>query len=152
MSGLDFVSVQDSIEAHVKATFPNYDVYDNDVMNDDAIIKMGNKVKPYIVLRWGGLRNSNTGGSFAGVRHDEYYSTVDVAVVAPTSRQSRLSLNVILDSLIGWKPTSSTPLAPEGGMDTLGIPDYDGKPCVYLSSHRLRYAINGENVAAHITP
>jgi hypothetical protein len=152
MSGLDVVIVQDDIESYVKEQFPNYVVYDSDVFDDDAILKQGNKVKPYIVLRWGGLRNSNTGGGFGGVRHDEYYSTVDVAVIAPTSKQSRQALNIIVDKLVGWKAAGSNRLSPEGGMDILGLADNNGKPTSYMASARLRYAINAENVAAYITP
>tara|TARA_R110000782_G_scaffold94088_3_gene177769 strand:+ start:1988 stop:2446 length:459 start_codon:yes stop_codon:yes gene_type:complete len=152
MSGLDVVSVQDSIEAYVKEQFSNYAVYDSDVFDDNAVIKVANKIKPYIVLRWGGLRNSNTGGGFGGVRHDEYYSTVDVAVVSPTSKQSRIALNIIVDKLVGWKPAGSNHMKSEGGMDIIGIAIYDAKPTAYLASSRLRYAINATDVAAYITP
>lgn len=152
MAGLNIITTQDSIEAYVKAEFTGYEVYDNDVVDDDFIIKLGNKVKPYIVLNWGGLNESPTNGSFLGARHDEYYSTVDVSVVAPNSRQARNALIVILDRLIGWTPQDSTPLTVSGGMDVIGIPDYNGKPNVYLASQRLRYNINTTDVGAPIQP
>lgn len=152
MSGLNVVATQDSIEAYVKQEFSGYEVYDGDVVDDDFIIKLGGKVKPYIVLRWGGLRNSPGNGSFVGVRYDEYYSTVDVSVIAPNSRQARQSINVIIDKLIGWSPVDSTPLTLEGGMDVFGIPDYNGKPNVYLASQRLRYNVNTTNIGASIVP
>jgi hypothetical protein len=151
MSGLNFIAIQESIEDYVKSEFPGYEVFDNDVASDDYIIKLGGKVKPYIVLRWGGLRNSMTNGSFAGARHDEYYSTVDVAVVAQNSRQSRIALNVIIDKLIGWKPQDSTPMSLEGGMDVIGVPDYDGKPNVYVASQRLKYNVNTTDIGTPIT-
>lgn len=152
MSGLNYITTQDSIEAYVKQEFPGYDVYDNDVIDDDFIVKIGNKVKPYIVLNWGGLNGSATGGSFAGARYDEYYSTVDVCVVAPTSKQSRVGLNVIVDKLIGWAPIDSTPLTVSGGMDVIGIPDYDGKPVVYFATQRMRYNINTTSIGTAIVP
>lgn len=152
MSGLNLITTQDNISAYIKQEFPGYEVYDNDVVDDDFIIKLGGKVKPYIVLQWGGLRNSGTGGSFAGARYDEYYSTVDVAVIAQNSRQARMSLNVIIDKLIGWKPLDSTPMSIEGGMDILGIPNYDGRPNIYLASQRLKYNINTTSIGTAITP
>lgn len=152
MSGLNYITTQDSIEAYVRQEFSGYEVYDNDVIDDDFIIKTGNKVKPYIVLNWGGLNGSGTGGSFAGARHDEYYSTVDVSVVAPTSKQSRVALNIIIDKLIGWTPLDSTPLTISGGSDVIGIPDYDGKPVVYFATQRLRYNINTTSIGSPITP
>lgn len=152
MSGLNIITTQDSIEAYVKAEFPGYEVFDNDVVDDDYIIKLGGKVKPYIVLNWGGINSSPTNGSFMGSRYDEYYSTVDVSVVAPNSRQARNALVVILDRLVGWKPLDSTPLSMSGGMDVIGIPDYDGKPNVYLASQRLRYNVNTTSIGTPIVP
>ena len=152
MSGLNYTTTQDSIEAYIAQEFPGYDVYDNDVIDDDAIIKMGNKVKPYIVLNWGGLNPSAGGSSFAGARHDEYYSTVDVCVVAPTSKQSRVALNIILDKLIGWTPTDSTPLSVSSAMDVIGVPDYDGKPVVYFATQRLKYNLNTTSIGTPIVP
>lgn len=152
MSGLNVFSVQEIISAYIQQEFSNYVVYDDVVLDDEFVIKIGNKVKPYIVLRWGGLRPSPTGASFMGPRNDEYYSTVDISVVAPTPNQSRRALNIIVDKMVGYKPTGGSPMSVEGGMDTIGIPDYDGRPHVYLSSTRFRYAINGENVGAYITP
>lgn len=152
MSGLNFIEVQDSISAHIKETFPGYDVYDDVIVDDSFIIKIGNKVKPYIVLNWGGLNPTATNGSFVGVRNDEYYSTVDVVIVAGTPRQARLSSNVIIDSLIGWKPATSTPLAPSSGTDVFAIEDSNGSPFVYVATTRLQYAINAYNVGAYIEP
>lgn len=152
MSGLDLMVVQDSISAYIKSEFSMYEVYDDIILDNDFVIKQANKIKPYIVIQYGGLRNSNKGSSFVGVRYDEYYSTVDVAVVAPTPNQSRRALNIILDSLIGWKPTSSTSMQMEGGMSILGVGNNGGKPRVYVASSRMRYTVNGEDVGAHITP
>lgn len=151
MSGLDLSVSQDAIEAYIAAEFPNYAIYDSDVIDDEFIIKQGNKVKPYIVLRWGGIF-PGAGKSFIGARYDEYTSTVDVEVIAPTAKQARRALNIILDRLVGYKPTGSSPMTISGGVDILGLTDYDGKPNVYLASTRFEYAINSENVGAYITP
>ena len=152
MSGLNVITVQDNIEAYINAQFPNYVVYDTDVPDDDSIIKVGNKIKPYIVLQWGALNSAPNAGSFIGARFDEYYSTVDVAIVAPTARQARVSLNIIVDRLIGWKPTGSSHLSSDGGMGIVPIVNRNGKPNIYIASSRLKYAINADNVGSYITP
>jgi len=152
MSGLNFIAVQDTIAAHIRAEFPGYEVYDDVVVDDDFIIKIGNKVKPYIVLNWGGLQRAGGSGSFAGARFDEYYSTVDVVVVAPTPRQARLSSNIIVDRLIGWKPAGSSPMSPSSGTDLLAIENSNGSPYIYVASTRLQYAVNAESVGEYITP
>jgi len=152
MSGLDFIAIQDSITAYVRQEFSGYEVYEDYVMDDESILKESNKVKPYIVLSWDGLRNSGTGTSFVSSRFDEYYSVVDVSVIAPTARQARISSNVIIDKLIGWKPTGSTPMAPEGSTGIWAVENNNGKPHLYVASARLRFNVNSENVGSYITP
>lgn len=152
MSGLNLVYVQDLIAAYVRQEFPNYEVYEDDVIDDDAVIKMSNQVKPYIVLKWGGLLRSTANTSFAGVRFDEYNSSVDVMTVAPNGKKARLSLNIILDKLTGWKPTGGGALTPFGGSALYVINNNLGAPSAYVASSRLTFTINGEDVGAYITP
>lgn len=152
MSGLNFIAIQDNIAAHIRAEFPGYTVYDDVVLDDDFIIKLGNKAKPYIVLNWGGLNSNAFSGSFGGARHDEYYSTVDIVIVAPTPRQARLSSNIIIDRLIGWKPAGSSPMVTSSGTDVFAVENSNGSPFVYAASTRMQYAINAENVGEYIQP
>lgn len=152
MAGLNLVVVQDIITAYIRQEFPNYTVYEDDVLSDEMLLRIGNKVKPYIVLRWGGLGRNTAGASFAGVRYDEYISSVDVCVIAPTGSQSRRSLNVILDKLIGWKPTGGGAMTPFGGDGLYVVDDRNGVPHVYVATGRLEFAVNSEDVGAHITP
>lgn len=150
MSGLNLIPVQDSIFDYVSEQFPNYEVIEDMILDDVAVLKNGNKVKPYIVLRWGGLwRNGST--SFAGVRSDEYVSTVDVAVVAPTPKQCRRGLNAVMDVLVGWTPTASTPMTPEGANTLIDVPDNQGRPAVFIASARLTYGVNTTAIGEHIT-
>jgi hypothetical protein len=150
MSGLDVFTTQESISAYVRQQFPNYVVYDDIILDDEFIIKQGNKVKPYIVLQYGGLNDSGTAGSFAGVRHDEYYSTVDLCVIAPTPNQARRGLNALQNVLLGWTPTDSTPMRITSGMDILGIPNSSNLVTVYLASVRMAYNVNTTDIGAYI--
>lgn len=152
MSGLNLFAVQEIIEAHIKSEFPGYAVYQDDVLDDEAILKVENKAKPYIILSWGGLDRNLAATSFAGVRHDEYTSSVDIIVAAPTGKQCRMSLNVILDRLIGWKPTGGGAMTPFGGVATSVVNNSAGRPHVYLASARLEFAMNSENVGEYIQP
>jgi hypothetical protein len=152
MAGLDLIAIQDNITAYVAQEFSGYPIYEDDIIDDEFVLKQENKIKPYIVLRWDGLRSSGTGPSFVGARFDEYYSVVDITVIAPAPRQARLALNIIVDKLIGWKPTGSTPLAAEGGAGYWPITDNSGRPHVYAASYRLRFNVNAENVGSYITP
>lgn len=150
MSGLNIITTQDSISAYVRQEFPNYVVYDDVVLDDDFIVRQGNKVKPYIVLQYGGLNPAGTAGSFIGVRNDEYYSTVDLCVIAPTPNQARRGLVALQDSMLGWKPTDSTPMRVNSGMDLLGIPNASGAVTVYLASVRMAYNVNTTDIGTPI--
>ena len=152
MSGLDIIPVQDAITAYIRQEFSGYEVYEDDVLDDDSLLKVSNKVKPYIVLRWGGLFRNQRGANIGGVRLDEYTSTVDVAIIAPTPRQCRLAMNLINDKLIGWKPDGIAALIPEGSGGTFVVPDTNGKPHVYIQSNRFTFAVNTSNPGSYITP
>ena len=152
MSGLNLSIPQEAIMAYVREQFPNYVVYDNSVIDDEFVLKIGNKVKPYIVLGFGGLYPSNRGGSFAGARYDEYTSTMDATVVAAKPEHARQGMNLVVDKLIGFKPTGISSMTLQGGSAMWGVPDTNGVPHVYLASQRLTYAVNSEDPGAYITP
>lgn len=152
MAGLNLVEIQDIITAHIRAEFPGYDVREDDIIDSEVLARESNKVKPYVVLNWGGLSRSTINTSFAGVRHDEYSSSVDVSVVAPTPKQCRKAVNVIQDKLVGWKPTGGGALTPEGVAGIFVVPDYDARPHLYVGYFRLGFTVNGENVGEYITP
>ena len=152
MSGLNLVLIQEQIAAHISAEFPNYEIYEDFIIDDEQINKMDNKVKPYIVLTWSGLGHSARGGSFGGVRFDEYFSSFEIGIVAPTPKQCRKALNVILDSLIGWSPNGSGRLVPFGGGGTYVAAERNGKPHLYISTASLSFPVNAQGVGDYITP
>lgn len=152
MTGLNLSVSQQAITEYVKDNFPNYVVYENDILDDDFILKIDGKAKPYIVLRYGGIFASPNGGSFMGARYDEYTSTVDINVVAPTPKQSSLACNIVIDRLLGWKPTGGSALTISGSSANFSVRNANGIPHAYLSSVRMEYAVNSENPGAYITP
>ena len=152
MSGLDLSIPQEAIMAFVRQEFPNYVVYDNSMLDDEFVLKIGNKVKPYIVLGFGGIYPNSRGGSFAGPRFDEYTSTIDATVVAAKPEHARKGMNLVVDKLVGYKPTGASPMTLQGGAAMWGVPDVNGVPHVYLASQRLTYAVNSSNPGAYITP
>lgn len=151
MTGLNLFAVQEVIAAHIRSSFPNYEVREDDFIDDDYILRLGNNVKPFIMLRWGAMNRVNGSGSFAGARFDEYSSTVDVIVVAPNPRIARQASNMINDALTGWKVPNGSQLIP-GMSGTWAVPDKDGKPHLYLCDSQFSYAVNFEGVGEYITP
>ncbi len=148
MTGLDLIAVQDVIATHVETSFPTYDVKQDYVLDDEEILKLDNRIKPFIVLRWHGLSRSPQNASFRGARFDEYNSAVDVIVVAPNPRISRQALNYVMDELIGWQVPGGSQLTPSGGQSVASVPDYQGKPHLYLAVNTLTFQVNSDGVGA----
>jgi len=148
MTGLDLVSVQDAILAHVTSSFPAWSVKEDEVLDDEYLLKINGNVKPFIVLRWHGLNRSVTANSFAGVRFDEYNSAVDIVVISPTPKQGRMGLNMVMDTLIGWQVPGGSQLTPSGGASVFPVVDYDGKPHLFLAINTLTFQVNSTDVGA----
>lgn len=148
MTGLDLVSVQNTILAHVVSSFPNWTIKEDEVLDDEYLLKIDGNVKPFIVLRWHGLNRSLTGNSFGGVRWDEYNSAVDIVVVAPTPKQGRVGLNMVMDELIGWQVPGGSQLTPSGGAAVFPVVDYNGKPHLYLALNTLTFQVNSDGVGS----
>jgi len=152
MAGLDLVSVQDSIAAHVRSEFPNYEVYEDYILNDTELQKVDNKVKPYIVISWDGLSRSASGGSFSGVRFDEYFSGFSIGVIAPAPKQCRRAMNLIFDRLVGYSPDGVGYLSPSTNLGTFVVAEKAGVPHLYMSMADFTFPMNVENPGANITP
>lgn len=146
MTGLDLVSVQDAIYSHISSALPAYEIKEDVVLDDEALLKINNRVKPFIVLRWQGLTRSTLNTSFGGVRHDEYSSAVDIVLIAPTPKQARQGLNYVLDELIGWTVPGGSQLTPEGGSSVFPAVDYDANPHIYLAVSTLSFQVNSDGV------
>lgn len=151
MDGIDLVELQDEILAHIQAEFPNYQIVDDIILDDEYLLKINNNVKPFVVIQWGGLSRSGTEASFAGVRHDEYRSNFSLAAVAPTPKMARRVSNMFMDNLIGWKIQGSQ-LTPSSSIRTFAVRDSNSKPHLYIASGTLSFRFNSSNPGANITP
>lgn len=146
MTGLNLVAVQDEILSHITATFPNYDIKEDEVLDDESLLKIDGNVKPFIVLRWHGLNRSVTGASFGGARWDQYNSAVDIVVVAPSPKIARRALNMVMDDLIGWTVPGGGELIPVGGEAVAPVVNYEGKPHIYLAVNTLSFQVDSNGI------
>lgn len=151
MSGIDLISIQDEIALHVKTTFPNYEVKEDEVLDDEYLLNVSRKTKPFVVLRWSGMTRVATNASFAGVRHDEYSSRFDVIAVAPTPKIARTVSNLFMDQLIGWRISNGAELTPTLGQSVFPSVDRDGSPHLYLGVGTLEFRFNSENPNSYIS-
>jgi len=145
MDGINLISLQDEIAAHIVSEFPNYKIVQDEVLDDEYILRIKNNTKPFVVLQFGGLARDLRGASFAGVRHDEYYSYVDIVAVAPAPRIARRVLNLFMDKLIGHRISSGSQMTPVSRVDTFSVRDSSGAPHLYLSIGSLEFKFNSTN-------
>lgn len=152
MAGLDLVDIQEDIYSHISSTFPGYEIYQDFILNEQELLKIDSRVKPFIVISWDSLRRSSRNASFAGVRYDEYYSGFSIGVIAPTPTQCRKAINYITDSLIGWSPDSVSQLVPTGGLGAFVVSERSGVPHLYMSMASFIFPMNSTDPGSYITP
>ncbi len=151
MAGLDLVSVQDAIAAYVRAQFSNYEVYEDYILNDEELQKVSNKVKPYLVISWDGLSRSASGGSFSGVRFDQYASGFSIGVIAPAPKQCRRAMNIIFDKLTGYSFDGVAYLSPSTNLGTFVVSEKAGVPHLYMSMADFTFPMNFDDPGSNIT-
>lgn len=148
MTGLDLIAVQDAILLHVESSFPAYDIVEDMVLEDESLLRLNKNVKPFIVARWHGLMRDTNDTSFGGVRHDSYMSAVDILFIAPSPRQARRGLNMVMDELIGWYVPGGSPLTPVGGEAVFPVVDNAGIPHVYIGVNTLQFHVNSDGIGS----
>lgn len=152
MAGLNLVEIQDLILAHVRSEFSQYEVYEDYILNEQELLKVDARVKPYLVISWDGLSRSAGNASFAGVRKDEYFSAFAIGLIAPTPRQCRRGLNIIVDQLVGWSYDDVGFLTPTNSTGAYVVAERDGIPHLYMAMAEFTFPVNAEDPGAYITP
>lgn len=147
MTGLDLVAVQDAILDHIRTELPQYDIREDEVLDDEYLLKINNNTKPFIVLRWHGLNRLSSGGSFGGVLWDQYSSSVDIVAVAPTPKIARKLLNGCMNTFIGWVVPGGGQLTPIGGQSVVPVIDNNAKPYIYLAVNTLSFQVDSNGIA-----
>ena len=154
MGGFDIVSLQDAITAEVEAFIPLVTVFEDTIPDDEALpFDENGNLQPYIVLRYGPIRPSYTGGSLMGPRYDEYWASCDIVAIAPRGRIARQLNAAVVDHLIGFKPDGVSPMSQRtdaGDPAQFVVSSNESRPTQFIASTRLRYTVNGTNIGASI--
>ena len=152
MAGLNLLSVQDLIVQHVRTQFNSYEVYEDYILDEQELSKVSRTIKPYIVISWDGLNRSPANASFAGVRHDEYYSGFAIGIIAPTPSQCRRGMNILVDNLVGWSYDGVGVLTPTNSTGAFVVAENDGVPHMYMAMAEFTFPMNSDDPGAYITP
>lgn len=152
MTGFNLVDVQDVILAHIKDEFPDYEVYEDYVLNEQELQRVDSRVKPYIVISYHGLSRIAGAAAISGVRQDEYESGFDIGVIAPTPKQCRKGLNIIIDNLIGYSYDNVGYLTPGSSTGAFVVSDRDGVPHLYMAMSEFSFPMNTTDPGARMSP
>jgi hypothetical protein len=152
MTGLNLIETQDLIAAYVKDEFPQYEVYEDYILDEEELSKQNSAIKPYIVISWDGLSRSPRGASFGGVRKDEYVSGFAIGIIAPTPNQCRRGVNIIVDRLVGWSYDGVGYLTPVNSSGAFVVAERNGRPHMYMAMAEFSFPMNSTDPGAYITP
>jgi hypothetical protein len=152
MTGLNLIAIQDTILTYIEDEFPQYKVYEDYVLSEQELQRVDKRIKPYIVIAWHGLTRLNQGASFAGVRQDQYESDFDIGVIAPTPKQCRKGLNIIIDNLVGWSYDNVGYLTPGQSSSAFVAAERDGVPHLYMAMADFSFPMNSTDPGAYMTP
>lgn len=154
MTGFNTLIAQDAITARCQVALPGHAVIEDGILDDANLLRdtATGQLVPYVIVRFGPLRRSALGYSIAGARHDDYYSTTDILVVAPKGRMARQGMMILTDSLLGFKPDGTSEMIIEGGSSEFVVMSNEARPSAFVSSIRMRYGVNQAGVADPLVP
>jgi len=152
VSGIDLIEYQDEIAAHITSAFPNYEIIEDEVFDDESIARLQQKTKPFIVIRWSGATRNINNASMAGVRYDEYISDFDIIAAAPAPKIARQLLNYFMDALIGHRISNGYQLTPTAGQSVFPATENTSSPKLYLGVGTLEFRFSSSDPTSYITP
>lgn len=152
MAGFDLTSIHSTILSFVESQMPGYEVYEDYVLNEQELQRVDKRVKPYIVISWFGISRLSSAGSISGVRKDEYVSGFDIGVIAPTPKQCRLAMNIIIDKLIGYSFDGTAYLTPGTSSGAFVAAERDGVPHLYMAMSDFTFPVNYDSPGTPMTP
>lgn len=127
-------------------TIPNIIIYE-DELSDEVIVETlpgTDQIKPFATVSFGGLVEAPTRlNGIAGARADTGETTIVIEGVASTSLGAKRVVQLIRESLLGFKPTNCGEIrsALFGGTGKLS---HLGNPTRYASNQSLRYYQNSD--------
>jgi len=152
MAGFDLVSAQNTILAYLQTEFSDYEIYEDYLINEQELQRVDKRVKPYIVIAWHGLDRLGGNAAISGVRQDEYESGFDIGVIAPTPKQCRYAINIIIDNLIGYSFDGTAYLTPGQSSSPFVAAGKEGVPHLYMAMAEFSFPMNYNNPGQAMTP
>tara|TARA_B110000483_G_C18163005_1_gene530076 strand:+ start:1023 stop:1484 length:462 start_codon:yes stop_codon:yes gene_type:complete len=152
MTGFNLVSVQNTILSYLQTQFSDYEIYEDYLISEQELQRVNKQVKPYIVIAWHGLDRLGSNAAISGVRQDEYESGFDIGVIAPTPKQCRYAINIIIDNLIGYSFDGTAYLTPGQSSSPFVAAARDGVPHLYMAMSEFSFPMNYDNPGQAMTP
>ena len=147
----DLHATQKSIRTHLETTFPQYEFFRNTVPEDKDVPRQGEEVNPFFTIQFGQMYAAPRGGSFYGARNDDYTSWVQIIGMGSVEDDVAAALSLVVDRLIGFKPTGAASLKPDGGTTDYGSRQYSVRPVLYYQSQRFEYTLTQNGLGGFLS-
>lgn len=150
----DLYAIQKNITEYLETEFSGITFFRNTTPEDEEIprISGSDEVDPFYILQFGPMMNNPQGKSIKGARNDEYTSWFQVFGVGSVEDDIANHLSLVVDRLIGYRPTGATALIPDSGTTDYGSRQYSVRPVLYYQTQRFRYNITQNGLDGFLTP
>lgn len=139
--GFDLYAIEKEIKEYLQAEYPAYPFYTNQIPEDEAMPRTDGEVLPFFVIQNGPLTPRVRGKNVAGVRHDEYYSWVQIICISSVEDDCSAALSMVTDKLTGYKTALHTALVPDGSTTDYGSRQYSVRPVIFYRSQRFEFNV-----------
>ncbi len=155
--GLNLPAYQANITAKVTELYePEFEVIEDTLADDQVMYRdFHGQMSAYVILRYGPMLPKRRGKTFAGVKHDEYYATVDVMAIAAVAQDARILCAAVTNDLLGWAPDGVAPMSiqDDGGMfAAFVVTSNEVRPTRNIASQRLRFNVNNADIGKTARP
>lgn len=134
---------QEQIIARVK-TIPNVDVWEDEVPDENMITMIGDQVKPYITISFGGTAEApRRMNGIAGAAKDTDETSIVIQCVASKKSTARELHSMVRTNLLGFVPTACGEIR-NALYGAHGAVTHLINPSRYASTQSFRYYVNAE--------
>lgn len=138
---------QEEIIARIK-TIPHVDHHEDEVPDEDMITMIGDQIKPYITISFGGTAEApRRMNGIVGAAYDSDETTIVIQCVASTKGAARRLHSIARTKLLGFVPTNCGEIR-NALYGAHGAVTHLVNPSRYASTQSFRYIVNAAEIPA----
>lgn len=138
---------QEEIIARLK-TLPNVDVHEDEVPDEEMITMIGDQIKPYITISFGGTAEApRRMNGIVGAAYDSDETSIVIQCVASTKATARRLHSLARTKLLGYVPANCGEIR-NALYNAHGAVTHLVNPSRFASTQSFRYIVNAAQIPA----